>query len=98
MPDALKWAGFILCLVALAVAAVAVAATTYYLRLTLANVRPEKRMLLPFMAPLALLLPQFWTERGNVYRKRLFLSIAMFAICVFIMAIIKSAVDNYYPR
>ncbi|MFZ0854174.1 MAG: hypothetical protein WAO08_33860 [Hyphomicrobiaceae bacterium] len=45
-----------------------------------ANVRPEKRMLVHFVAPIAIFLPQFWTKPGNRYRRLALLWTAIFGL------------------
>jgi hypothetical protein len=52
----------------------------YYLLSTVAEVRPEKRMLVQFIVPIAFFLPQMWSEVGNGYRRLLFRWLAIFGL------------------
>jgi hypothetical protein len=67
-------------MVAILCAAPAMLVAIYYLLSTVAEVRPEKRMLVQFIAPIAFFLPQMWTEAGNRHRRLLFRWLAIFGL------------------
>jgi hypothetical protein len=50
------------------------------------EIGPEKRGLANLVAPIAPLLPNFWTDKGNKYRKRFLLWLAVFAALFLITA------------
>jgi hypothetical protein len=45
-----------------------------------ASVKPEKRTLVQFVAPIAIFLPQLWTDPGNRYRRLALLWTAIFGL------------------
>ena len=64
-----------------AIAFYAVLASLYYFFLMLANAHPDRRRWLPFIAPFALLIPWFWTGKGNKARLKLLAHWALFGVC-----------------
>jgi hypothetical protein len=73
-------------------AAISMLLAIYFLRSMMANFRREKRLLLTFAAPVAIVLPQFWTDEGNKYRKKFLLSVVAFGVFACIPLICKSLV------
>jgi len=64
----------------------------YYMSSMRAEVRPEKRLLVHFVAPVSIFLPQLWTDRGNRYRRLLLLWLAIFSLLFSIPFTCKSFV------
>ena len=56
--------------------------TLYYFFSMLAHVRPEKRRLIHFIGPFALLFSQFWDEQGNRARVRTVIFASVFGLCI----------------
>jgi hypothetical protein len=57
-----------------------IVAVCYYLIRLRTEIRPERRALTHLVAPIAVFLPQFWTEQGNRYRKLFLLSVLVFGL------------------
>src|SRR5215475_10337459 len=64
-------------------AALSILSAIYFLLSMSANVRPEKRLLVPFITPVELRFPQFWTEEGNRYRRSFFLGDRVWHLCLY---------------
>lgn len=62
-----------------------VLAMCYYLLSMAANLKPEKRLLAHFIAPIVVFFPELFTETGNMYRRRFLICILL---CVFFLSII----------
>jgi hypothetical protein len=60
-------------------------ASVYFALLMFANVRPERWLLLNFIAPFALLMPWFWTREGNAARVRALAHMAIFGLCFWLL-------------
>ena len=73
-----------------ALACTAMLAAVYYLGGALSNIRPDKRRLAPFLAPIVILLPRMFTDIGNSYRKRLLLALMVFGGCFVVLRTLKS--------
>jgi len=64
-----------------------------YFSVMLREIKPDKKVISQFLAPLALFSPQLWTEQGNKARIKTLCSILLFGVC-FAGA---SAIFKFFP-
>lgn len=83
---------FILALVGFAGAVASMVASFCYFIAAKANSKPETRMARLIFAPIAIFVPHFWTEAGNVYRRRHLFSLLAFAFFALIFVISRSLI------
>ena len=65
------------------------AAGAYFLE-AVANMKPEKRVIAMVVAPVMMLVPQLFTERGNTYRKRFVVALIVFGACFDLLITIRA--------
>jgi hypothetical protein len=59
-----------------------------FFSLAKANLKPANRRLLHLAGPFAVIIPHFWTDTGNTYRKRFLLALLAFGFFALTMIII----------